>query len=138
LPAVLAEVHVVLGVAVGASGVELHLIGRLLVAASASHFRVRAGKGEVRLLAVIELPYAPAVGRMASSALVAEAAVVSVLRPMTIDAGFRCAFVRARDVALFAGNGDVETHEWEVREVVIERDANAPTGWDVALGAVRP
>jgi hypothetical protein len=99
---------------------------------------VRAGKGEVRLLAVIELPYAPAIGRMTSSALVSEAAIVSVVRPMTVDAGFRRAFVRARDMALFAGNGDVETHQWEGREVVIERDINAPTGWDVALGAVRP
>jgi len=100
-------VHVVLRVAIRARGVELHFIRRLFVTSGAGELRVCACEREVRFFAVVELPDAPAVRRMATRAVVAEAALVEVIGAMAVGATLARVLIRTRDVALLARNGDV-------------------------------
>lgn len=136
LATVLPEMHVVLRVAVGAGGIELYLIRRLLVTAGTDELRVRARQGEMSFLAVVEFPDTPAVRRMAARAVLAETAFVHVVRAMagvTIPPGV---LVGARDVALLARHGNMQSDEWKVRQVVIEACAGAPAFRCMALSAV--
>lgn len=73
---------------------------------------------------------------MAAGALVTEAAVVSVVRAVTVDAGLRGTLVCARDMALLARDRYVQADQGKICEVVVERDVQAPAGWRVALGAI--
>src|SRR4051794_15930789 len=68
----LPEVYIILRMARGALGTEFDLCGRLAVAARAIQSGMCAEQGKARLLAVIERPQLPAIGRVALIALGAE------------------------------------------------------------------
>src|SRR5258705_8370474 len=133
---VLAEMNVVLQVAGNTGLRELHLVRRLAMAALADKLRVRAVELEARFLAVVEVPDAPAVRRMAARAVRAEAALVDVVALVAVDALRADVAIRARDMALLAGNGDVQADEREARQVVIEAHVLVPACGRVARGAV--
>ena len=72
LPAVLPEVDVVLLVTGQAGWIEFDLVRGLFMAARAGEARVGSCQCKAGLLAVIEIPLPPAIGRVAAGALRAE------------------------------------------------------------------
>ena len=133
LPAVLPEVHVVLGVTRETVLFQLHLIRWALVAGLAGELAVRAGEGEAGLLAVVELPQAPAVRGVAAPTILAEIAFVNIVLAVAVDALLADLAIRACHVALFARHGDVQPDQREARQVVVEGDVRAPALGRVAL-----
>lgn len=136
LPAVLAQMHVILRMAIRARCFELQLLRGLLVTVSAGEFRVRANEGEVRFLAVVELPDAPAIRGMAARAVVAESPLVKVIRTVAVDAAFAGVLVSARHVTLLARHRHMQADEREGREVMVEIRIGAPSRRRVTLRAV--
>src|SRR5258705_10300662 len=106
------------------------------MAALARELRVRAIELEAGFLAVVEIPDAPAVRRMATRAIGAEAALVHVIALVAVDALRADVAVGPRDVALLAGHGDVQADERKARQVVIESHVLVPARGRVALRAV--
>lgn len=136
LAAVLPQVHVILRVAVRARGIELHLVRGLLVTVSTDELGVCAGEREMCLLAVVELPDAPAIGGVAAGAVAAQATFVKIIWPMAVDATGAGILVRARDVTLLARHRHVQADEREAGQVVIEVRAGTPALRRVTLSAV--
>lgn len=126
LAPVLTEVNIVILVTREAIGVEFHLVRGLLVAASASEFSVRPRQCESRLLAVIEFPDAPAVGRMAFGALLAQRSLVDVILLVAGDALLADIPIFPREMTLLARYGYVQAQQWKAGQVVIEVDARRP------------
>src|SRR5882762_7385799 len=137
LTPVLPEVHVILRVAGNAIRTELHLVGRLPVAVRAHELRVRAGERESGLLAVVEFPNAPAVRRVTPGAFLPQSPFVDIVLLVTLDAFVAHVFVLARDVALLARHRDMQAHEREFRQVVVEAHPGAPALGRMTLSAVR-
>jgi hypothetical protein len=63
---------------------------------------------------------------MAARALRAEAASMHIVRSVARAAFGFCVPVSVRDVALLAGNGNMEAHERKARQVMIEPDYYPP------------
>lgn len=137
LAAVLPEMGVVLRMAIATGGVELHLAGRPFVTAGACDFGVSAGECKVGFPCVVEFPDSPAVRCVTARAIFAEAAFVSIVRPMTSDALLIGIAIGTSGVALLARNGDVKSNERELRQVMVEGDARLPAGRRMALIAFR-
>src|SRR5215469_1325759 len=108
LPAVLAEVHIVLGVTRETVLFQLHLIRWALVAGFAGQLAVRAGEGEAGLLAVVELPQAPAVRGVAAPTVLAEIAFVHIVLAVAVDAFLADVAIFTGQVALLARDGHVQ------------------------------
>src|SRR5690242_20134642 len=111
LPPVLPEVNIVLLMAREAGRVQLDLIGRLFVAAGAHELGVCPAECESCLLAVIELPDLPAVRGMAACTVLAECSLVYVVAFVAVDAAAADIFILRCDVALLAGDRNVQTHQ---------------------------
>lgn len=105
---------------------------------AAIELRVFAGQREFRLPVVIEIPDAPAVGRMAGGAVAAEAAFVYIAASMAGNAVVRGAGIRARGVALATSNDHVHAQQRERAEIVIERQPRFPAHRSVAGFASHP
>src|SRR5207302_5594448 len=133
LAPVLPDVHVVLLMAREAILLELHFVRRPQVAGLAGELTVRTGEGKSGLLAVVELPHFPAVRGVASSAVLAQIALVHVVLAMAVDTLLADVAVLARQMTLLAWNRDVQAHQRKAREVVIEAHAGAPARRRVAL-----
>jgi hypothetical protein len=58
---------------------------------------------------------------------------VYVIARVTTVAVAGCAFITRTDMGLRARHGDVQAHQREAAEVMIERNVHAPTLWLVAL-----
>src|ERR1700730_19227719 len=112
---------------------ELHFIRWLAVARLAGELAVRTAQGKSGLFAVIELPHFPAVRGVASSAVLAEVALVHVVLLVTVDALVADVAVLARQMALLAWNRDVQADQRKLREVVIETHTGAPALRRVAV-----
>jgi hypothetical protein len=106
--------------------VELHLRRGLLVAGCAAQFRVRAGQRESSLLAVVELPHAPAVRGVALLAFLSEASLVNIRRFVAFEASGVRYPERSPRMALLARNRHVQTKKREFRQIVIEVDHRLP------------
>jgi len=126
LSAVLTQMLIVLGVTRNAVRREFDFMSRLLMAAGASDFAVRAGEGEASFLSVVELPNIPAVRVVAVDALFAQGAFVYVVALMTAATILRDAFVARAHVTLHAGNGDVQSKQRKAAQIVIKRDFDSP------------
>ena len=107
--------------------VELHLRRRLFVTGCAAQFFVRTGKREARLLAVVELPHAPAVGRVALLAFLSEAAPVNIRVFMAFEASGVRYPERSSRMTLLARHRDVQAQKRKFRQIVIEIDHRFPT-----------
>src|SRR3984893_7095990 len=125
--------HVVLLMTREAILLELHLIGRLAVARLAGELAVGAAQGKSGLLAVIDLPHLPAVRRVASSAVLAQVALVHVVLLVTVDTLVADVAVLAGQMTLLAWKRDVQADQRKLREVVIEAHARAPALRRVAV-----
>src|SRR2546430_7607698 len=112
---------------------ELHFVRRPQVACLAGELTVSTGEGKSGLLAVVELPHFPAVRGVASSAVLAQIALVHVVLAMAVDTLLADVAVLARQMTLLAWNRDVQAHQRKAREVVIEAHAGAPARRRVAL-----
>src|SRR5215472_3564612 len=99
LPPVLAEVHIVLGVARETILFQLDFIGWAPVAGLAGELAVCAREGESGLLAVVELPQAKAVRGVTAGAVLAEVAFVDVVLAVAVDAFLADVAIFARQVA---------------------------------------
>jgi hypothetical protein len=126
LAPVLTEVNIVILVTREAIGVEFHLVRGLLVAAAACEFSVRAGQREASLLAVIEFPDAPAVGRVAFGALLAKRSLVDVIFPVAGDALLAGIPIFLREMTLLARHGYVQAQQWKAGQVMIEVHTRRP------------
>jgi hypothetical protein len=107
--------------------VELDLRRRLFVTGCAAQFFVRAGKREARLLAVVELPHAPAVGRVALLTFLSEASLVNVRVFMAFEASGVGYPERLSFVTLFTRHRNVQPQKRKFRQIVIEIDHRFPT-----------
>ena len=137
LPAVLSQMNVVLLMAGQTGRIELDLVGGLLVTPRAGELFVGAVEGKSRFLAMVEVPLAPAVGRVALVTALAQGALVDVHLLMTRKAVLMRILISPGRMALAAGDDDVLPEEGELRQVVIEMDVVAPSLRRVTLSAVR-
>jgi hypothetical protein len=118
-----------------AFAVELHLRRGLLVTGCTAQFCVRAGKRESRLLAVVELPHAPAIRGMALLAFFSEASLVNIRRFVAFEASGARYPVRPSRMTLLARNRNVQPKKRELRQIVIEVDHRLPTLGHMAVVA---
>jgi hypothetical protein len=136
LPAEVAEVSVIILMAGDAVLRKLHDIRGLAMATRTVELPVCTGQAETRLLAVVELPDSPAIRRVATGALLAQAAFVHVGPGMAvIAAGFRILECLCQ-VALLARHGRVLTQQREIAEVVVKADIESPAGWGMTRFAL--
>jgi hypothetical protein len=107
--------------------VELDLRRRLLVTGCAAQFYVRAAESEAGLLAMIEFPHAPAIGRVALLTFLSEASLVNIRFCMACEASGIVYPERFPGMTLLARNRNVQAQEREFRQIVIEVDHRPPT-----------
>jgi len=136
LTAVLPEVHVILLMASQTSRIEFHLVRGLFVATLTGQLPVRACQRKAGLLAVVKVPQAPSIRRMALGAVRPEAAMVDVVALVAVVAAPADIPILPRLVALLARYCHVQTHEWKICQVVIEGDRRLPTFGGMALVAL--
>ena len=115
--------------------VELDLCRRLFVTGCAAQFVVRAGKREARLLAVVELPHAPAIRGVALLAFLSEASLVNIGCFVAFEASGVRYPERSSRVTLFARNRNVQAEKRKLRQIVIEVRHRLPTLGQMALVA---
>src|SRR5205807_4415882 len=92
---------------------------------------------ESGLFAVVEFPNAPAVRRMTPGALLPQSSFVVVIFLVTVDAFVAHVCVLPREVTLLARHGDMQAHERELRQVVVEAHCGAPALGCMTLSALR-
>jgi hypothetical protein len=107
--------------------VELDLRRGLLVTGRADQLCVRAGEGEARLLAVVKIPQAPAIGGVALLAFLSEASLVNIRLFMAFDASGVRYPERSSRMTLFAGHRNVQAKKRKFSQIVIEVDHRLPT-----------
>lgn len=106
------------------------------MASSAFQFGVRARQCETRRLVVIEGPNVPAIAVVTTCAVFAEAAFVDIIRLMaTVTIGLGVLEL-LREMALFAGHGNMQSHQRKVAEIMIESHLATPRIGDMALVAL--
>lgn len=137
LAPVLPEMHIVVCMAAHAIRPGLLFGGRQLVTAGTARARVGTGQLVTGRLPVIELPDAPAVGRVAGSTVRTERAHVFVGCLVAVVAVRLRALVGARQVTLFAGYDHMQTDQRKVAQIVVERDVDLPAIDEVAVHAIR-
>lgn len=87
---------------------------------------MRAIQDIVGLLVVVEYPQWPAVRVMAAIAEWAEALMVRVITPVTVDAGAGSILVSGRQMTFFTGHDCMQADERELSQVMIEKYFPAP------------
>jgi hypothetical protein len=107
------------------------------VAALAGQLAVRTRERKAGLLAMLEAPETPTVGRMAPGTLRPQVAVMDVVPLMAVVAAPDDIPILLRLVALLARNRYVQTHQRETREVMIEGDGPLPTSGGMTLIALQ-
>src|ERR1700730_8517905 len=119
----------------GTFPIELDLRCGLLVASRAAQFCVRTGERETGLLAVIELPHAPAIGGVALLAFLSEASPVNIRLLVATQASRGLDPEGSARMALFARNRDVQAEKRKFLQVVIEVDHRLPALGQMAIVA---
>lgn len=136
LPSVGATVHIIRLMTL-ATLLTLELRQCLVVAAVARQPLMRARERKWRLFVVIETPAFPGGWMMATAAVVAEFALVCVIRAVAIHTG-RC---RTRKpgvlVTALTGRSGVHAQQGKMRQLMIELDVVMPAGFAVTLLALR-
>lgn len=135
LNAIRTRVDVVLGVARDAIGFELDFGCRPDVTAFAFELRVRASERESGLPRVVEFPQPPAVRGVAGVALGPHAPLVYVALLVAATTGRIRDVIGAFAVALLARDGDVQSKQRELGQVMIEVHDLLPSFRDVTLVA---
>jgi len=107
--------------------VEFDLRRWLLVASRAAQLRVRAGEREIRLLGVVKVPHAPAIGGVALLTFPAETSLVDIRLFVAFEASGSLYLECLSRMTLLARNCHVQAKEGELRQIVIEIDHGFPT-----------
>lgn len=106
------------------------------MASGALQLGVCACQCETGRFIVIEGPDIPAVAVVATCAVLAETAFMDIIRLMaTVTVGLGI-FELLREMALFAGHGDMQPHQRKVAQIVIEAHLATPRIRDMALVAL--
>lgn len=117
---------------------ELHFTCGSAMTVRARAAGVRARKREARLLAVVEVPDRPPVGRVTRPAGAAEPALVDIGALVAPDTIPRHALELRLAVALHAWHSDVQPDQRKVREIVVKDQCSPPGLNPMALLAVAP
>lgn len=114
----------------------LEMRQRLRMAALASQPLVGTGQRKLRLFVMIETPAGPGRRMMATAAILAQAALVRIIRTVTIHAGRHGAGKLHIFVATFASGGGMPAQQREVRQLMIELYVLVPAGFGMTLLAL--